>query len=466
MLKIFAATVLSFIAIAALGQDTKIDITVRGAENQPVILGYYFNKQLLVKDTIMLDSKGSTTYAPPTKAEEGMYVLYFPNKSYLDFVIGSDQQFTLSTSQTDMLDNTSIVGSNESQQFLDYQKFISIKQKEFASLQKQHGESEEGKAIIQQGYDKINKEVAKYSGALINNNRGSFLALFLNGLREVELPDFKSLQPSLSDSLARQKQYYYYRAHFFDNIDLSDSRMLRTPYFTSKIDTYFNETVPQIPDTIAAEAVKFIEKTRGDKEMFKYVVSYLYNLTNESKIMGMDAALIAIAERYYLTGDAFWAEQKFIDELRVTVNKLKPILVGKTAPDLKMASFNQQYYRLHEVSSPFTILVFWETDCGHCQKEIPELHNIWKTSLTKDVKVFCVYTHSKTDEWIKFVEEHQMDDWINVYDPRNTTGFRNTYNINSTPQIFILDKDKKILAKKIEVAQIAEVISYLRNNKI
>lgn len=463
MVKYFSIILFLLVSAVSMGQATSIKFTVKGAEGQSVILGYYFNKQLLIKDTIALDNSATALYKPANKLDEGMYVLYFPNQTYLDFVIGADQEFQVITSQTDMLANTTISGSVESQLFLDYQKLIAVRQQEFEALRQKLGD--DGGAELQEAYTKINGEVTGMAQRLIDANPGSFLSLFLTGLKEVELPDYKKLQPSLSDSLARQKQYYYYRAHFFDNIALNDSRSLRTPYFTSKIDTYFSELLPQIPDTIAVEAVNFIEKTRSDKDMFKYVVSYLYNLTNESKIMGMDAALVAIADRYYLSGEAFWAESKFLDELRENVQKIKPTIIGNIAPDLKLGSFDNQYFRLHEVNSRFTLLVFWETDCGHCQKDIPQLHKIWEDKLKSDTKVFCVYTQTKTTEWQKFVEDNAMENWINVYDPRNSSNFRTVYNINTTPQIFILDSNKKIVAKKIGVDQVADIIDYLRTKK-
>ena len=468
MMRLCIVLVLIACSTLSFAQKTNIQLSVKGVENKPVILGYYFNKQMLVKDTIMLDANGTAGYQPSAKLPEGVYVLYFPNQTYLDFLLGADQEFSLFTSDTDMLINTIINGSAESERFLAYQKFISAKQGDYDKLQKQVEEHKDDAALaasVKQQFEVMNGQVKNYMNQLIQDNPNTFLSRFVLGLQDVEVPDLKIQFPLLNDSLLQQKRYYYYRNHFFDHISLTDERMLRTPYLTSRIDRYFNDIVPQIPDTVASAAILLIEKCRSNAEMFKYVTSYLYNMVNESKIMGMDAALVQIAEKYYLSGLASWAEQKFIEELRVQVGKIKPTLIGNIAPDLKMGSFNQQYYRLHEVQAPFTILVFWETECGHCQKEIPQLHDIWRNKLSHDINVFCVYTQAKEADWQQFIETHQLEDWINVYDPRNMTNYRNLYNITSTPQIYILDKDKKILAKKIAVSQIEEIVQYLTNQK-
>lgn len=468
MRRICILLVLTIGSLVGFAQKTDIRMTVKGLDNQSVILGYYYNKQILVKDTIALDQGGTASYQPKEKLPEGVYVLYFPDQTYLDLLLGTDQQFSLTTAVADMLNNTSIIGSVESEQFLAYQKFIATKQSEYEKLQKQlEGDKDDAAlaASIQQRYGEMNGQVKSYMTRLVNEYPGSFLALFIKGLQDVDVPDFKSEYPQLADSLLQQKRYYHYRNHYFDLLNLTDARLLRTPFFTAKIDRYFTEILPQIPDTVASEAITLIEKCRPNADMFKYVVSYLYNMVNESKIMGMDAALVQIAEKYYLSGLATWAEPKFVAELSGQVAKIKHTLLGKVAPDLKMASYNQQYFRLHEVRAPYTILVFWETECGHCKKEIPQLHELWRDKLSHDIKVFCVYTQNNEAEWKKFIEEHQLEEWINVYDPRNLTNFRDLYNITSTPQIFILDEDKKILAKKIAVSQVGEIIDYLKTNK-
>ena len=63
--------------------------------------------------------------------------------------------------------------------------------------------------------------------------------------------------------------------------------------------------------------------------------------------------------------------------------------------------------------------------------------------------VFAVYTQSDKKEWLEYVNEKGYDEWINVWDPYNLTNFRFFYNIYSTPTIYLLDENKKIVAKRI-----------------
>jgi thiol-disulfide isomerase/thioredoxin len=129
---------------------------------------------------------------------------------------------------------------------------------------------------------------------------------------------------------------------------------------------------------------------------------------------------------------------------------------------------NKMFYHLNAVSADFTILVFWDVDCGHCQKEIPKLADLYNKfkKENKDVKVFGVYTLHEIDKYTKYINEHQLNDWINVYDGAHYNNINVKYDVTSTPVIYILDKNKIIRAKRIGVEQIENIITELeKQNK-
>jgi thiol-disulfide isomerase/thioredoxin len=260
--------------------------------------------------------------------------------------------------------------------------------------------------------------------------------------------------------------YHYYKEHFFDNIDLQDERFLRTPYFAQKLETFIDKLVIQVPDSVVKEGVRLIEMARGNEEMFRFLVQFMFNRANESKIMGMDAAMVAFAEKYYLSGEATWADQEFLDKLETRVREIKPTLIGNKAHEMRMESIEGQIYSLNELNAEITIVAFFEPSCGHCKKEIPKLYReVFEPYRSKGVQVFAVYTLADRDEWTNFINEHELYDWINVYDPYHQTHFRDYYDIKSTPTIFILDREKKIIAKKLDVDQMPGFLDYVLSNK-
>jgi len=206
----------------------------------------------------------------------------------------------------------------------------------------------------------------------------------------------------------------------------------------------------------------------------------LFNHFGRSSIMGMDAVQINIAEKYYIP-ESWWSEPDFIADLINRVEKTKPLLTGKIAPDIELMSVPADHIiqaasdtalkryphagsqiRLHQIKSKYTVLVFWEAECGFCKTVVPELYDLYKQSLSdKGVQVIAVNTlfgEEGKELWIDFINDNQLYDWINAWNPYSYE-FKLTYDIVSTPQIYLLNENKEIIAKKINPSQVLEIIN-------
>ena len=92
-------------------------------------------------------------------------------------------------------------------------------------------------------------------------------------------------------------------------------------------------------------------------------------------------------------------------------------------------------------------------------------------NLNIDIKSFAVATEFDVDEWKKFLEEQKIEDWLNVADisfddegnPLANSDWRDKYDIYSTPVVYLLDKEKRILAKRINHDQLKEIILRLED---
>ncbi len=455
-------------------RDVEIQLKVKDYPNAPVVLGYYYNKQMLVRDTIWTDAQCRATYKRDTLLDEGIYMLYVPERNMMDIMITGNQHFSIECDTSkNMLQRAKCEGNEALKTFLSYQKYLQDMQAKYQSLSndfklaKQQGDTAKQTAV-RNLYTSMDKEVKEKNRKIIEDNKDNFLSVFLTSLKEVEFPKINLPQDVANrDSLTQVYSYYWYRKHWDMHYNFADKRLLFTPFVIQKVDDYLDKSVPQIADSVAEECIRIIEKARPDSVAFRYWVSHLYNKVNDSKIMGMDGALVRIADRYYLSGEAKWTTKKFIDDLREQVDGIRYTLVGLKAKDLKMPSVTGEWFKLSEVSAPYTLLVFWEPSCGHCKKEIPELkEKVWEPYKKYGIKIFAVYCQVEREEWEKFIEEHQLEEWMNVYDPYGRSGFRKYYNIKSTPQIFVLDKDKTIIAKRIGVDQLPDFFDhYLGINK-
>ncbi len=196
-------------------------------------------------------------------------------------------------------------------------------------------------------------------------------------------------------------------------------------------------------------------------KIYQFVAVYLFNHFRESEIMGHDAVIVKLADDIYLSGKADWVSKEFKDDLKKQVDLIRPNLIGKKAADLVMDSYSGIPVSLYDVRKDFTILYFWEPDCGHCQEATPKLKAWYDKAKNNSIEVFAVCTQSDKAKWTKYIEDNKLT-WINGWDPKRSSHFDIYYNVQSTPMVYILDRNKKIIAKKLSVEDIGAFIENYR----
>lgn len=460
-------------------QSYEIKIQVKGLSDTSLILGHYLNKSMYPDDTVQLNENGQGVFSGDEKLPGGMYIVFLPNQKYFPFLIDEDQQFSIFTDTLDLFGNLQFKGNKINSDFLDYQSYISKMSQEANMLKQQiNTEQDEGKKQeLQEQLDAINTRVQEFMNNTVKENKDNFLGVFVKATMKVEVPEPpKDESGNIIDSTF---QYKYYRSHYFDNFDLSDPRLLRTPLYGNKIISYLDKVVPQVPDSIITEVDWIIEESRSSDELFQFVLVTLFNHYAKSKIMGMDAVYAHIAEKYYIP-EASWSDPKFIDDLKERVAKVKPTLIGNVAKNVEMVNVPSEhfikaqhdtalkkypyvgdFFKIHDISADYTVLLFWEMDCGHCKTEVPKLYESYDDLKKKGVEVVAVHMlggEEGKEKWVDFVNKHELYSWINAWNPYDYN-YKVQYDIYSTPVIYLLDENKKIIAKRIGVDQLKEIIN-------
>jgi len=127
--------------------------------------------------------------------------------------------------------------------------------------------------------------------------------------------------------------------------------------------------------------------------------------------------------------------------------------LGMQAPYIALEDTIGQKVRLYHVKSDFTVLYFYSPTCGHCKKKTPILKEVYDRVKDKGVEVVAVCTDTEVDKWKDFIKDFGLN-WLNYGDPNLRSNFRVQYNVRSTPVLYVLDENKKIIAKKLDVDQV------------
>ena len=444
-----------------------IKVKINGIKDTTCMLAYYYGDKKYIRDTVKVDGKGNCVFKSDTAIEGGVYLAVLPNKTYFEFIIAgkTEHNFSLETDTANFIEKMKVTGSPENKVFYDYQLYIGKRYKEASDLRDQLKKLKNNKdsvEIINKRLKSINEDVTAYKDNVMKNNPTLFYAKVLKAMTDPEIPATPKLANGRPDSLF---PYHYYKAHYWDNIDFSDDRLLRTPVFHNKLVMYFDKMIVKHPDSINVAVDEVAEKSKANKEVFKYCLVHLLNEYANSKIMGMDAVYVHIAEKYYGGGDAFWVDQTLLYKITDRAKTLKPLLIGKTAPNLMLKDTSEVYQSLYAIKQPYTLMVFWDPDCGHCQKAMPFLIDAYNKYHSKGLEVYAVTTESERKKWVDFIVKHDLK-WINVGDMDGANHeFHNTYDITSTPKLFLLNDKKEILAKQMGAEQLNDILDGFINKK-
>lgn len=456
---------LCLVLFAVNAQDGyEIKVKIKDYNEANLILGYQYGSSQYIRDTVQANEKGEFIFSGDEPLDEGMYLLVMqPKNNFVQFMADEDnQKFSISFDNDDanLAGSTQVKGSKINSTYYDYLKYLETKVPIKKELTEKYQEVKDDPTAVNEIRDQLNaidKEVRDYHDDLIVKQGSNILSRMISGRLDPQIPEFEGADKDM-------QRYLYYKNHYFDNIDLNDEGLLRTGVLSQKVDYYIKSLTPQMPDSINV-GLDYILKATEESNNFKFFLIHYLNEYASSKIVGMDAIYVHLVENYYATGKADWASEEQQKKIVERATAMKPTLIGKTAPNVKLKTKENQVITLHDLDTKYTVMFFWDPDCGHCKKSMPDMLSFHDKYLAQGVEVLGICTKVGEEDEIKkcweTVEEKEMGRWINVADQYLQSNYKKLYDITTTPRIFILDQDKKIVMKGIGAEQIDEVMDQI-----
>ena len=458
------------IGITAGAQNFKVTLQAPQYQSGIAFLTYHMGKNLNIEDSAAVSSNGTAIFTAKRKLPPGIYAIVLPGKRIsVDFFVDKEQQISIKLDTTDLINKTIVSGSKENILFQQYQQYVEVKGKLMEAERQAYlkSTSKMDSALHETNYLKLNTALNDYREGIVKNNANSMMAVLLNAMKEPQGLTKKMI--TRNDSL---ENYYYYKAHYWDGITLMDDRIIRTPFFLPKFEKYYREVLSPQSDSIIKAIDYQLLFARNNQEVYKFMLNWLTDEYMNPKYMGQDAILVHLFEKYHSKGLTSWLNEKQQEAISRRAYMLMSNLIGLKAADLEMIDTAGRPASLYKLAADYTIVVFWDPTCGHCKTELPRLDSIYRASWKKHgVKMYAVLSgDSKEDlknEWKKYIREHNMTDWTNVYQTKEVEtaiadskkpGFRQLYDITLTPTIYLLDKEKRIIGKKLTLEQLHELL--------
>ncbi|HBC80110.1 MAG TPA: hypothetical protein DEO60_02485, partial [Bacteroidales bacterium] len=240
---IFCLIMLSttFCSSGQMKKGYEIPVTISGLQDSAIFLAYHMGDKQYIKDTVKLDSKGSAVFSGEETVPQGIYMIVLPGKQYFEVLMSADQHFSVSCSYTDYFNTLKFSGSDENSAFIVYQKQWVGMQKKASAINKRlqnNRQNTDSLRILSEMQKKQEDSMKSYLHSVIKENNGNLLSVLVKAMLPVEVPTISVPQGSKNpDSVKWVLNYIYNKDHFFDNIDINDERLLRTPILQARLNS-------------------------------------------------------------------------------------------------------------------------------------------------------------------------------------------------------------------------------------
>jgi hypothetical protein len=266
--------------------------------------------------------------------------------------------------------------------------------------------------------------------------------------------------------------YHYFKKHYWDDVNLMDDRLARTPFFEARVDKYFDQLVYPSSDSVIKELDGMMSYANVNDEMQRFMLLKFVNRYLNQKYMWEDAVFVHIFEKYFAQKNYDWLSEKGRKIITDRAYSLMANIMGSPAAEIELPDSNGKKRNLYGVEAPFVLVTIWDPTCGHCKETLPKLDSMYRTKWkTYGLKIFALAkeTDGTKKDWTSFIEKNRLNDWVNVYCSKeeekarisaNIPGYSQLYDVQSFPTLYLLDKDKRIIAKKVTFEQIDEILQY------
>jgi thiol-disulfide isomerase/thioredoxin len=441
-----------------------IEITLKPYKNTKVYLGTNYGQNRVLADSAILNDASVGYFKGKEKLTPGIYFIVSPKYSILfEFLVDEGQQFKIIADTLSLVDYK-IIGSKDNDIFSSYSKSMNqlgAQRNQFEQAYNSAATTSDSLKYLQ-ALKKMDTSFKQERQKIITTAPNSMMRFFLDVLQRPELPAIPIIN-GIADSTY---PFYYVKNHYWDNVVFNDNRLLRTPFFEAKLDEYFKNYVSREPDSIIEEVQYMLTVAKTGKEIYPFLLFKFTNKYISPEFMGQDKVFLHLFQNFFSKGDTILLNNDSKKAITERAYSIMANLIGNPAPPLNLNTMDNKLFSLYNSPATYTFIAFWDPTCGHCKEEMPRVDSFYTKNWKQlGVQVIGVNTNVKElASWKQFITEEHFDaGWMHVYQTEaalnaevnagKATTIRQLYDVFKTPTFYLLDKDKKIIAKNLTVDQ-------------
>jgi thiol-disulfide isomerase/thioredoxin len=437
----------------AFSQVNPVSATIHGLSEEMIYLADFYGDQHQIIDSVLTSVTG-IFILDMQEYETGFYRIIFRNQRFIDFIY-NQEPVSFTTNADKPFENIKFSASVENLIWYDYlfrKEESQYKLELLNPLLIYYPESSDFYKKVQAEYKAVQDDFENYVHSVLELNTQTYASRAIRIDKPIPL----------NIKLPVEKQNEYLKDHYFDGYQLDDPSMLRSNIISTKIIGYLSlyRDPSYSREKQEEEFIKAIDtillKTMDNEDIYNFTLQYLID---GFELYGFDRVITHIAEHYQPAEACIHDHDN--NELVKRMENIRNLAVGKKAPDIDIVDYNGQNFKLSLMDSDYALIVFWATWCTHCQAIIPDLSEIYENRGPYNLEIIAIAVDTSQKAYSKYLQEHELD-WINYFNPLGWDSKpAKDYSVFATPTMFLLDKNRTILAKPMAIRELKKTLEEL-----
>ncbi len=441
------------------GQSIVIKGTVEHAGDGQIYLASYYGDRFRIIDS-MESSSGAFYFLLSGEDPPGIYRILFSEEyqgmrsenRFIEFICnGKDIEVFVASSRDGPVPY--FKNSIENEVYLEFMSFELAYEEQLMTVYGElipPGPDHPGYEASVRRYDELQLRRTRFIDSLSAIHPGLYAIRIMNAFRAPVIPGSMSHRERI-DTLQRC---------FFDHAPIDDPLLLQAPVYTFKLIEYLSLfrvdslTMDQQEDQFIEAVDRIMVNVTADRDLRSFVVEFLLE---GFELLGMEKVQVHLADQYLDES----CEADIVELVLSRMEGYKTMTVGRKAPDFVIRDIQGKNHQLSHLTNPYVLVMFWASTCEHCREMIPELHEWYLHENSLDMEMVAISIDSSAASFRIFMDEFTPE-WITAHDPLGWNGkVPGDYYIYATPTLFLLDRDRTILARPATFRQFLKAVKKL-----
>lgn len=461
-LLLLLALVWSSLAVAQTPSSASLSFQLSGLQNPRVTLGYYLGGQAYRLDSIQVDLTNGAFKFQKEGLKPGLYFLSSGKSRLFDFMVTSPADSFHIQGNLRQISSFEVQNSPENSAYFAFETQrkiledqITAKNQLRSMVDKATKGNKESLEPIEKSLQALYKSGDSLAIAFIEHNGSTLYAKMLQSVRPPLPP--KKIKAVLQEK-PNPAYFRWQRAHYFDHTDFKDERLLYNNFWQTFFDGFFGQYIASNADSLIRAIDEVMVKMPRNGAYYQFAALRLVQYFEQNEAAGADRVFVHLMDKHLKKDQTPWLDLALLERLHYKADVNRPNLSGSLAVNIELPDETGVLHSLYAEEAPITMLVFYSPLCDHCKELMPKIYQIYLDYTPKGLKALALNTDKQHVYWKKFVSQQGWQ-WLDLASPDGLESLEKQYAAVNLPVIYLLDKDKRILAKRVQPAKLGETLS-------